>query len=156
MFTRLRIAIGLALLLTLASAIPVFAGGWAVITLDQLPKGVAAGEPIKIGFTVLQHGKTPLNDLDPTVTAKLSLTEKFVVSAEPEGEAGHYAATLTFPKEGNWEWSIQAFSMDQVMPALNVAAPIAAPVSQQPIAETAPISAVWIVRILALVIGFVG
>lgn len=156
MFTRLRIAIGLALLLTLAFAIPVFAGGWAVITLDQLPTGVAVGEPIKIGFTVLQHGKTPMNDLDPTVTAKLSLTEKFVVSAEPEGEAGHYAATLTFPKEGNWEWSVQAFSMDQVMPALNVAAPIVAPVSQQPIAETAPISAVWIVRILALLIGFVG
>lgn len=42
------------------------------------------------------------------------------------------------------------------MPALSVAAPIAAPVSQQPVAATAPISAVSIVRVLALVIGLAG
>lgn len=42
------------------------------------------------------------------------------------------------------------------MPELSVAAPIAAPVSQQPVAAAAPISAVLIVRVLALVIGLAG
>jgi len=156
MFYRFRISITLALLLSLVLVIPAFAGGWAVITLDQLPTGVVAGEPLTIGFTVLQHGKTPMDGLDPTITATSSKSESFVVHAKPEGETGHYVATLTFPVEGNWNWSIQAFSMEQAMPALSVTAPIAATVSQQPVAATAPISAVWIVRILALVIGLAG
>ena len=155
MFYRFRISIALALLLSVVLAMPAFAGSWAVITLDELPTGVVAGEPLTIGFTVLQHGKTPMDGLVPTITATLSKSESFVVYAEPDGEPGHYVATLTFPVEGNWNWTIQAF-MEQAMPALSVAAPIVAPVSQQPIAETAPISAVSIVRILALGIGLAG
>jgi cytochrome c2 len=123
MISRFRISIVVALLLALIFTFPAVAGGWAVITLDELPLNVLAGKPFTIGFTVLQHGITPMSGLDPTVTAKLSSTEKMVVHAEPKGDAGHYEATLTFPKEGNWEWSIQAFTMDQPMPTLNVAAP---------------------------------
>jgi len=156
MFYRFRVSIALALLLSVVLAIPAFAGGWAVITLDELPTGIVAGEPFNIGFTVLQHGKTPMDGLDPTITATSPQSESFVVHAKPEGETGHYAATLTFPTEGSWNWSIQAFSMEQAMPLLSVAALIAAPVSQQPVVEAAPISAVWIVRILALVIGLAG
>ena len=74
MFYRFRISIALALLLSVVLAIPVFAGGWAVITLDEIPTGVVAGEPLTIGFTVLQHGKTPMEGLDPTITATSSLT----------------------------------------------------------------------------------
>jgi len=156
MFYRFRISIALALLLSVVLAIPAFAGGWAVITLDELPTDVVAGEPLTIGFTVLQHGKTPMEGLDPTITATSSNSESFMVHAKPEGETGHYAVTLTFPADGNWTWSIRAFSMEQAMPALSVAAPIAASVSQQPVAATAPISAVSIVRVLALVIGLAG
>ena len=159
MFTRFRIALSLTLLIAMAIAIPVFAGGWAVITLDELPFNVVAGEPLTIGFTVLQHGRTPMSDLDPTVTATSPGSEKFVVHATAEGKPGHYSATLTFPAEGNWIWSIQAFSMDQAMPELSVAAPVAGAESQ-PVAKTesvtAPISRLLVVRILALVIGLVG
>lgn len=156
MFYRFRISIALALLLSVVLAIPVFAGGWAVITLDEIPTGVVAGEPLTIGFTVLQHGKTPMEGLDPTITATSSNSESFMVHAKPEGETGHYAATLTFPAEGNWTWSIRAFSMEQVMPELSVAAPSATSANQQPVAVAAPISAVLIVRVLALVIGLAG
>jgi hypothetical protein len=113
MFSRIRVALGFILLLSLMMAVSAFAGGWAVITLDELPSNVIAGEPLSIGFTVLQHGITPMADLDPTVTATLLKDEQFVVKAEPDDQPGHYTATLTFPKEGNWEWSIQAFTMDQ-------------------------------------------
>lgn len=158
MFSRFRMSIGFALLLSLVFSIPVFAGGWAVITLDELPTGIVAGEPFTIGFTVLQHGRTPMIDLEPTVTAGLSSDEKLVVYAEPEGKPGHYAATLTFPKEGEWKWSIQAFSMDQPMPVLTVAAPGAVSASQPVKTEPArtSISPLLILRTLALGIGLIG
>lgn len=123
MFSRTRISLALAICLALVLAVPVFAGGWAVITLDELPANVVAGEPLTIGFTVLQHGKTPMTDLSPIVVANLHKDEEFKVIAEPDGEPGHYTATLIFPREGDWQWSIQAFTMDQKMPVLSVAAP---------------------------------
>jgi cytochrome c2 len=130
MFSRVRIALGIALLLSLIFAVPAFAGGWAVISLDELPTNVIAGEPLTIGFTVRQHGVTPMDGLDPTITAALSKKDQFVVHAESGDKPGQYTATLTFPKEGTWNWSIQAFTMDQTMPALNVTAPPMAAANQ--------------------------
>ena len=158
MFSRFRVAIWLAVLLALLFAIPVFAGGWAVITLDALPSGVAAGEPLTVGFVVRQHGRTPMTGLDPTITATLNKEDQFVVHAEPDGKPGHYTATLTFPKEGEWRWSIQAFSMDQLMPTLNVAAPVAGSPSQVAVRTepTKSISMLWMVRALALGIGAIA
>jgi hypothetical protein len=157
MSSKIRISIGIAILMSLVLALPAFAGGWAVITLDELPTNVVAGEPINIGFTVLQHGRTPMLDLSPTITAKSSNADSMVVNAEAEGDPGHYAATLTFSKAGNWSWSINAFTMDQPMPALTVSAPVAAAVSQPEVAtKNASPSPLFIVRGLALVIGLVG
>src|SRR5258706_9875329 len=156
MFSRFRVSTALALLLALALSIPTFAGGWAVITVDKLPSGIVAGEPFEIGFTVLQHGKTPMSGLDPTITAALSKSNTFVVNAKPDGAIGHYTATLIFPKEGNWKWSIQAFTMDQAMPELSVAAPVAGSVRPQPVEEATPILPLLIVRILVLTIGSAG
>jgi hypothetical protein len=159
MVPHVRVSIILTLLLVFAAVFPVFAGGWAVITLDELPTDVVAGQPLTIGFTVLQHGRTPMTDLEPTVTAKLSNGEPLNFFAVPEGEPGHYTATLTFSQEGIWEWSIQAFTMDQKMPVLNVAASNTAIVSQ-PVAKTessaANISLLLIVGIVAVAVGFAG
>lgn len=162
MVSRSRYALALAFLFAFALSVPVLAGGWAVITLDALPTGVVAGEPFTVGFTVLQHGMTPMEDLDPLITGR-SGDEKVMAFARPEGEPGHYSATLTFPSEGDWEWSIQAFSMDQKMPALFVAASAAsvtAPVSEPPVktepVESAAVSSVVIVRAAALAIGLIG
>jgi hypothetical protein len=123
MFYRSRIALLIALLLSLVFAVPALAGGWAVITLDELPTNVVAGESLTVGFTVLQHGRTPMSDLYPIITASLSGDAEFTVTAEQEGKPGHYTATLAFPQEGEWGWSIEAFTMSQRMPPLTVAAP---------------------------------
>lgn len=159
MFSRIRIALAVALLISLILAVPVFAGGWAVITLDELPTKVVAGEPLTIGFTVLQHGKTPMDGLSPTITANLNKEQEFIVNAEPDGQPGHYTATLNFPKEGEWRWFINAFSMSQLMPMLTVSAPVAE-VASQPVAkvESAPaaIAPLPIVRMAALGIGLIG
>jgi hypothetical protein len=135
MFRHSRHALVIALLMSLVLAVPVFAGGWAVITLDKLPTDVVAGEPLTIGFTVLQHGQTPMTDLHPIVVANLHKETEFKTIAEAEGKPGHYTATLTFPKEGEWSWSIQAFTMDQKMPMLTVAAPAIAAANPPVIVE---------------------
>ena len=159
MLSRFRITFGLTLLLSLVVAVPALAGGWAVITLDELPTNVVAGEPLMIGFTVLQHGRTPMNDLAPTVTVRLGNEEELLFRAEADHQPGHYMATLTLPKEGNWEWSIQAFSMDQRMPELTVAPAKVATVSE-PLTkvESAPLSLspILLFRGLALGVGLVG
>ena len=159
MFSKIKIALGFALLLSLVVALPASAGGWAVISLDELPTDVVAGEPHTVGFTVLQHGMTPMNDLAPTVTIALQNEEKLVFRAEADDKPGHYTATLTFPKEGDWEWSIQAFSMDQPMPALTVSA--AKVVSANPPVtqvESKPVSAspLLVARVVAFGVVLIG
>jgi mono/diheme cytochrome c family protein len=159
MASRIKISIILALAIAFVLVVPVIAGGWAVITLDELPTGVVAGEPFKVGFTVLQHGRTPMADLDPVITAR-SGKEKVTVFVKEEGKPGHYAVSLTLPTAGEWEWTIQAFTMEQKMPVLGVAAPTVASVDQ-PVAKTEPvesavISPVVIVRYTALGIGLIG
>ena len=159
MFSKFRSALLLVLIFMFAFAIPVFAGGWAVITLDELPAGVVAGEPYTIGFTVLQHGKTPMTGLFPTVTARMEKGDLLTFQAEPEGKPGHYMAALTFPTDGEWEWSIQAFTMDMKMPALNVSVAGAASVNQPIVkSETQPaaISPWLIIRLVAFALAIAG
>jgi len=151
MFSKTKIAI--ALLLTLIFTIPVFAGGWAVITLDELPTNVVAGEEITVGFVVLQHGKEPMTGLTPIITANLYKDEQFTITAKEEGKPGHYTATLTFPKEGEWSWMIEAFSMQQKMPMLNVSAPSVAIVTEPESATQTAMSPNFVFAILTLVIG---
>ena len=156
---KFRFAIILTLLFMVAAVLPVFAGGWAVISLDELPSDVVVGEPLTIGFTVLQHGRTPMTDLEPTVTARLSNGKPLTFFATAEGKPGYYTVTLNFPEEGSWGWSIQAFTMDQKMPVLNVAPPGTATASQ-PAVKTAPsargISPLLIIGILAIGTSVVG
>jgi hypothetical protein len=159
MSSKFRLALGVALLLSLVLTIPTFAGGWAVITLDELPTDVIAGEPLTIGFTVRQHGVTLLSGLYPTITAALSNEDRFIVEAESDGKPGHYTATLTFPKDGDWQWSIQAFTMDQPMPALRVTtSPVVAVKEPLSNAELKPafLSPLLLFRALTFGVALVG
>lgn len=159
MISRFGRSFAVALLLSLLFVAQAFAGGWAVISLDELPSNVVAGEPLTIGFTVLQHGRTPMTGLSPTITANLYEDEQFVVNAESQGAPGHYTATLNFPREGEWRWSIQAFSMDQPMPMLNVSPAIANaanPTMTQAASSSAKVSPMTWVSIALLAVGLVG
>ncbi len=78
MLSRSRISLLLAILLALVVTIPAFAGGWAVITLDELPSGAVAGQPLTVGFTVRQHGRTLMSGLAPKITAILGEETRFL------------------------------------------------------------------------------
>lgn len=100
------------------------AGGWAVITLDELPTEIAAGQAFSIGFTVRQHGQTLRSDLKPIVRFdRAAGQESFQVTAQRQGAEGHYVAEIKFPSAGQWEWGvdIEQFGMiTQPMPTLTV------------------------------------
>ena len=157
MLSRSRISLLLAIALALLTTVPVFAGGWAVITLDELPTQAVAGEPLTVGFTVRQHGRTLMTGLSPTVTAILG-EEKLVFPAEAEGGPGHYTATLTLTKAGDWQWAIEAFTMYQPMPKLSVVAAdgIAGVAAKKPVMVPSSASAVVPLSLAMLVLGLIA
>jgi hypothetical protein len=119
----------------LALAAPALAGGWAVVTLDSLPREVRAGQSFQLGFVVRQHGKTPTNTdlngkpLKPVLSARKSAAasqhggtllmvaapasvvskgeQTIRVEARQEGAVGHYVVDVTFPSDGVWDWQIE-------------------------------------------------
>jgi hypothetical protein len=105
----------------LALVAPALAGGWAIVTLDLLPREVHAGASLQLGFMVRQHGKTPTNkDLDgnplkpvlsaikqgEAATTQSKDAETISVEARPQGPTGHYVVDLVFPSAGSWAWQI--------------------------------------------------
>ena len=76
-------------------------------TLDPLAATPVAGEEVDVGFTIRQHGVTPvaLEDVSIVVTDASGGTESFV--AVPDGPVGHYVAAVTFPAGGALHWQVE-------------------------------------------------
>src|SRR5689334_13198072 len=114
MARRSMLVLAAVVLALLALAAPARAGGWAVLTLDALPREVRAGQSFQIGFMVRQHGKTPTNQdlngkpLVPVLTAAKqgALAETIRAEARQHGPIGHYVVDLAFPSDGTWAWQI--------------------------------------------------
>jgi len=157
-------------LLLLATATAVLAGGWAVVTLDSPPGEIHAGEPWTVSFTVLQHGQTPVHNLgpgnpvEPLLIATNADGRRVEAQATPTEEVGHFVAEVTFPTEGDWEWTIHPnplageslFEPLTVMAARPAAAEeVVAPAAAQPAAaesDAGPAGALrWAALALVLV-----
>jgi mono/diheme cytochrome c family protein len=82
-------------------------GGWAVITVDDLPDYVVAGKQMDVGFVIRQHGVTLLPGLSPRVTMKTGDAQVSAM-ARPVGEKGHYVASLTVPSAGDYKMRIES------------------------------------------------
>jgi hypothetical protein len=97
-----------ALAATLLLAGTALAGGWANAVMDDPPPDPpSAGEPMTIGFTLLQHGVTPVTDPAPIITVRNAATgERLSVTATQEGADGHWIAVITFPSEGTWRYEV--------------------------------------------------
>jgi len=76
-------------------------GGWAVITVEDLPDQVVVGQPVTLTFAVRQHGHTLISGLNARVEAK-SGGQTVRAAAAPVTGPGRYAATLTLPNAGAW------------------------------------------------------
>ncbi|TMC46968.1 MAG: hypothetical protein E6J26_11775 [Chloroflexi bacterium] len=129
--------VGLTLVLTTSLS---NAGGWAVVTLDQVPGGVMANQPFGVSFAVRQHGRTLLGGLSPKITLNYSEAgSSTVIYARPVSDkTGWYQAAIILPKPGAWTWSIDAFgAFPQPMPTLTVGAPAPVDKSERVVEQSA-------------------
>ena len=84
------------------------AGGWAVITVDDLPDVAEAGKPVALSYMVRQHGMTPLDRLNGEIEATSGkLTARGSVGPMPSS-SGHYTASITLPSAGEWSITIRS------------------------------------------------
>lgn len=82
------------------------AGGWAVITVEDLPDYAVAGTPVTLSWLVRQHGQEPVDKLSARIEAVSGRTKTSVV-ARGTG-AGRYTASLRLPHTGNWKVTIRS------------------------------------------------
>lgn len=152
---RLLLVVGLWLLV----ASVVQAGGWSVLTLNELPQNVVAGEPFTIQFVVRQHGRDKLSGLEGRITAVHPETyENLYFDFRDTGEKSVYEATMTLPEPGMWQWKIDAFGM-HTMPPLTVAESTAVPLTSTALSNDRSVFASFapwqLAGMVALVGGFV-
>lgn len=97
----------LALAASLAVAGVANAGGWATVGVSPQPDDLSAGAVWKVNIRVLQHGRTPLNGVKPTITIRNADTgQSKTFPAKPTGESGVYAAEVVFPSAGSWRYEV--------------------------------------------------
>src|SRR6266571_3915548 len=97
-----------AMMLKLAPALLtgfVAAGGWAVVTVKDLPEYFVAGQQYTIEFQVRQHGRTLLSGLRPELVV---MTPGARDAAVPRSSEGTYAVTFTAPAPGQVSLTIRS------------------------------------------------
>lgn len=105
MVPRKRIRLTAAVLM-MTAAVSLHAGGWSVITVDDLPEFVRAGEPFTLTYAVRQHGVSLLSHLVGRVEARSG--DEVVIASAAGARPGYYTATLTLPRAGSWTLSVSS------------------------------------------------
>ncbi len=93
--------------LVVLSAVALGAGGWAVITVKDLPDFVVVGRPVTLVYAVRQHGRQLLSGLDGRLEIR-SGPHRVLSAATATSEPGHYSANFTLPYAGNWTIDIHS------------------------------------------------
>ena len=100
----LRFTLGVLAALSLAGMY----GGWASVSVDELPGYSVAGQPFNLSFVVRQHGFSPMNNVSPRVEARLRGAEDVDVPGIRGDGPGRYAARLILPRAGEWTITIHS------------------------------------------------
>jgi hypothetical protein len=121
------------LLLVLAGALALAggaqAGGWATVQLSSTPAGITAGNDWNVDVTVLQHGRTPLAGVKPTLTIRDEAGRATTFRGTLTGRTGVYRFHVTFPTAGTWTYAVyDGFEMyggakTHTYPPVEIAAP---------------------------------
>ena len=84
-------------------------GGWAAITVEDLPDHGVVRQPLNLTFTVRQHGVTKMSNLEPRVEARAGGVKAAAVAEPGRGsESGQYTARLVLPQAGQWTITIHS------------------------------------------------
>jgi hypothetical protein len=115
-------------------------GGWATVGLSSLPDGARPGEAWVVDLTVLQHGRTPLDGVEPRVLLEAPKGgQDRAFAARPTQRPGVYRARVVFASKGEWTYSVDDdFSQVHELGSVRIGGggdrAAAAPVKQQPAA----------------------
>jgi hypothetical protein len=105
--TRFTLVAAAALAALVIAPATSLAGGWATVGLSPLPDGARPGEPWVVELTVLQHGRTPLEGVQPQVQiGRPDRGTERSFGAIPTGRPGVYRARVVFPSPGEWSYSV--------------------------------------------------
>jgi hypothetical protein len=113
---KLLAALAVSLVLPSAAA----AGGFATVGLDSPPDG---SRTWRVELTILQHGRTPLDGLDPKVIVERGSVRRVfaAVPAGAPGEPGVYRAEVVFPGPGTWHYVVDdGFTATHTFPPVRV------------------------------------
>ena len=68
--TKRMLNVGVVAGLLVMTAAATGAGGWSIVTVDDLPEYLIAGQTTRISYTVRQHGQTLRDDLAGSIVAR--------------------------------------------------------------------------------------
>lgn len=120
------VTVGIVVVLISLGASSAWAGGWAVSSIDPMAVPVAGASTV-VGFTIRQHGVTPVNPEGKVGVSIRSASgaEQFFVGT-PQGPHGHYVSRVRFSQPGTYQWQIyQGWFQAQDLGPLQVDAPSA-------------------------------
>ena len=102
----------LALGCLLAPAVPAAFGGWAVITVQDVPEYLRVGQATTLEFTIRQHGQRYMDDRSPSVTVRKAGSDGAAdaqrLAAVHTSQPGQYAVTFTPADTGSVEVTIDS------------------------------------------------
>lgn len=102
--SRLEVRIALVLAVT-APLVAASMGGWATVSVDNLPESLVTGRPTNMTFSVRQHGEELLKGLKPTITG-MSGKNELKARAVETNKPGYYTVTLNPAQTGEWTFTI--------------------------------------------------
>jgi mono/diheme cytochrome c family protein len=113
------------------------AGGWAVITLKDLPENFVVGKPAALTFWVRQHGVSLTDGLSPTIDLSRKAGPTLKVNAKATGLPGEYKAAVILPDAGEWTIRINSnlFGDLTLLPVNAVPVEGSAPLRSSPVAR---------------------
>lgn len=82
-------------------------GGWAVVTVDNVPDRLVVGKPQVFSFVVRQHGVDRMRGLSPSIEAR-SGGMRVAGRAWQSLVTGTYSASITVPEAGDWSITIES------------------------------------------------
>jgi hypothetical protein len=112
-------------------AAPAHAGAWAVGTLDDASPVLAPGTPTAVGYTIRQHGRTPVDLEDTAIRMRSKITgETVAFPGRSAGAVGHYVADVVVPSAGSWTWELDMAQFGSQQLGMIAVADPGAPIAQ--------------------------
>ena len=123
-------------LLAAAAGLAAHYGGWATVTVENLPDRLVSGQPYNMTFSVRAHGDELLADLSPRIDLT-SGEQRMVARAVKTNRRGFYTATLDVPRAGDWSATIHTGFRDSKLKLMPIAV-VPAKAAHRTVALTQP------------------